>query len=133
MIQRCLRWLLIGTVLLLAAATPVTMAQAPSTFSIYSIWIRLSLRGLNQNEIESLMRNMDPAAIKQVKERLRNTVLANLETQRVRQRFRRSRDSDDLKSVMTSIETELRFAGLQHDDEVKLMIKDRFGIPMGRL
>lgn len=131
--RRWMRWTLLGLTLLMASATPVTMAQAPSTFSLYSIWVRLSLRGLNQNEIESLMRNMDPAAIAQVKQRLRVTVLDNLEVKRVRERFLASRDSDDLKSVVTTIETELRFAGMQHDDELKLMIKDRFGIPLRQL
>jgi hypothetical protein len=109
------------------------MAQAPSSVSLYSIWVRLSLRGLNQSEIESLMRNMDPKAVTQVKERLRTTILANLRIKRVRERFLVSRDSDDLKSVLATIETELRFAGLEQDDEIKLMIRDRFGIPLGRL
>jgi hypothetical protein len=133
MLQRWLKWALLGSVLVLATATPVSMAQAPSAVSVYSIWIRLSLRGLNQNEIESLMRNMDPAAIAQVKQRLRNTVIGNLETKKVRERFLTSRDSDDLNSVLATIETELRFAALQSDDEIKLMIRDRFGIPLSRL
>ncbi len=55
-----LKCLLPGMVLLLLASTPISMAQAPPAVSIYSIWIRLSLRGFNQSEIESLMRNMDP-------------------------------------------------------------------------
>lgn len=131
--RRWMKWAVLGGVLLLTAATPVSMAQAPSSISIYSIWIRLSLRGLNQNEIESLMRNMDPAAIAEVKKRLRDTVLSNLETKHVAERFLSSRDSDDLKSVLSTIETELRFAALQNDDEIKLMIRDRFGIPLGRL
>jgi Asp-tRNA(Asn)/Glu-tRNA(Gln) amidotransferase B subunit len=133
MMRRWMKWAVLGGVLLLTAATPVSMAQAPSSISIYSIWIRLSLRGLNQNEIESLMRNMDPAAIAEVKKRLRDTVLSNLETKHVAERFLSSRDSDDLKSVLSTIETELRFAALQNDDEIKLMIRDRFGIPLGRL
>ncbi|HEX9843622.1 MAG TPA: hypothetical protein VGC20_12770 [bacterium] len=133
MMRRWMKWAVLGGVLLLTAATPVSMAQAPSSISIYSIWIRLSLRGLNQNEIESLMRNMDPAAITEVKKRLRDTVLSNLETKHVAERFLSSRDSDDLKSVLSTIETELRFAALQNDDEIKLMIRDRFGIPLGRL
>jgi hypothetical protein len=60
-------------------------------------------------------------------------VLSNLETKHVAERFLSSRDSDDLKSVLSTIETELRFAALQNDDEIKLMIRDRFGIPLGRL
>ena len=131
--RRWIKWALLGGVLLLTAATPVSMAQAPSSISLYSIWVRLSLRGLNQSEIESLMRNMDPAAITEVKRRLRETVLSNLETKHVGERFLTSRDSDDLKSVLVTIETELRFAALQNDDEIKLMIRDRFGIPLGRL
>lgn len=130
------RWLkgaIVALVLVLGAAAPVSMAQAPSAVSIYSIWIRLSLRGLNQSEIESLMRNMDPKSIAEVKERLRNTVISNLETKGVRERYLTSRDSDDLKSVKTAIDTELRFAGLQQDEEVRLMIKNRFGIPLERL
>ena len=133
MLHRWVKWVLLGSVLVLATATPVSMAQAPSAVSLYSIWIRLSLRGLNQNEIESLMRNMDPASVAQVKQRLRNTVIGNLATKKVRERFLSSRDSDDLNSVLGTIETELSFAALQSDDEVKLMIRDRFGIPLGRL
>ena len=133
MLHRWVKWVLLGSVLVLATATPVSMAQAPSAVSLYSIWIRLSLRGLNQNEIESLMRNMDAASIAQVKQRLRNTVIGNLATKKVRERFLSSRDSDDLNSVLGTIETELSFAALQSDDEVKLMIRDRFGIPLGRL
>ena len=133
MLHRWVKWVLLGSVLVLATATPVSMAQAPSAVSLYSIWIRLSLRGLNQNEIESLMRNMDAASIAQVKQRLRNTVIGNLATKKVRERFLSSRDSDDLNSVLSTIETELRFAALQSDDEVKLLIRDRFGIPLGRL
>ena len=133
MLHRWVKWVLLGSVLVLATATPVSMAQAPSAVSLYSIWIRLSLRGLNQNEIESLMRNMDAASIAQVKQRLRNTVIGNLATKKVRERFLSSRDSDDLNSVLSTIETELSFAALQSDDEVKLMIRGRFGIPLGRL
>ncbi len=131
--SRLLLWILAVLLLLVVGATPLSLAQAPTSVSIYSIWIRLSLRGYNQSEIESLMRNLDPKSITQVKERLRNTVISNLEAKKIRERFNTSRDSDDLNSVLTSIETELRFAGLQNDDQLKLMIKDRFGIPLSRL
>lgn len=131
--SRYLLWIPAVLLLLVVGATPVSMAQAPTSVSIYSIWIRLSLRGYNQSEIESLMRNLDPKSIIQVKERLRNTVISNLESKKIRERFNTSRDSDDLNSVLTSIETELRFAGMQNDSQLKLMIKDRFGIPLSRL
>ena len=118
--------------LTVASPLPAPLAQAPSAVSIYSIWVRLSLRGLNQEEIESLMSNMDPKAIETVKLRLRNTVLSNLEARRIHVRFKQSRDSDDLKMVYRVIETEMRFAGLTNDPELRLMIKDRFGINLER-
>ena len=131
-----LRWLfrvMLLVFVLAVLSTPATIAQAPSSVSIYSIWLRLSLRGFNQEEIESLLRNMDPKNIATVKNRLRRTVLSNLEAKKIRERFLTSQDSDDLRSVRKSIETELRFAGMQSDDRLKLMIRNRFGIPIDRL
>lgn len=131
MISKWPFWLLISLLLFLAGSIP--LAQSPSSVSLYSIWIRLSLRGLNQGEIESLMRNMAPKNIGEVKKRLRKTVISNLMAKKIPERFLASRDSDDLKSVLISIETELRFAGLQNDEDVKQMIKNKLGIPINRL
>lgn len=131
MISKWPFWLIVSLLLLLAGAT--SLAQSPSSVSIYSIWIRLSLRGMNQGEIESLMRNMARKNIGEVKERLRKTVISNLKAKKIPERFLASRDSDDLKSVLISIETELRFAGLQNDENVKQMIKNKLGIPINRL
>jgi hypothetical protein len=128
-LKRLLPWLL----LLLIVLSPASMAQAPSAVNVFSIWVRLSLRGLSQQEIESLLHNMDPKTIAQVKSRLRQVVMTNLELKRIGEHYRNSRDSDDLHSVRTSIETEIRFAGLQSDEQLKLMIKDRFGIQISRL
>jgi hypothetical protein len=119
--------------LLLLATTPVTFAQtSPSAVSVFSIWVRLSLRGLSQEEIESVLRNMDPKTINEVKARLRRTVLANLQLKKVGEHIQLSRDSDDLSTVISSIETEIRFAGMQNDDRLKLEIKDRYGVRLGR-
>jgi len=132
-----IRWLKRLAPLALAAALllPATVpAQAPTgTGSLYSIWVRLSLRGLNQEAIESLLRNMDPAAIESVKTRLRQTVLANLTLKKIGEQYHTARDSDDLRSVRFSIETEIRFAGLQSDEKLRLMIRDQFGIRLQRL
>ncbi|MEE8435787.1 MAG: hypothetical protein V3S64_13470 [bacterium] len=131
MISKWPFWLLISLLLFLAGATP--LAQSPSSVSLYSIWIRLSLRGMNQGEIESLMRNMAPKNIGEVKKRLRKTVISNLLAKKIPELFLASRDSDDLKSVLISIETELRFAGLQNDEDIKQIIKNKLGIPLNRL
>ena len=41
-------------------------------------------------------------------------------------------DSDDLMGITSTIQTELRFASLESDMEMRMMIKDRFGIPLAQ-
>ena len=79
-----------------------------------------------------MLRNLDDKTLNDVRARLRRTVLANLQLKKVGEQIQRSRDSDDLNTVISSIETEIRFAGLQNDDLLKLAIKDRYGIRLGR-
>jgi len=128
MIARLTKWLILPCVALLIISTPITLAQAPSPVSVYSIWVRLSLRGFSQQEIESLLYHMDKKTIDQVKERLRQIVLAQLQLRKIGHQLKQSRDKDDLNNVVNSIETEIRFAGMQNDNLLKLMIKDRYGI-----
>ncbi len=71
---------------------------------------------------------MDDKTIEAVKARLRRVVLANLQLKKIGEQIQLSRDKDDLNNVVSSIETELRFAGMQNDRLLKLMIKDRYGI-----
>ena len=119
--------------LLLLSATPATLAQNQQVVNLYTVWVQLSLRGVPQEEIESLLRNLDAKAIVEVKDRLRRTVLSNLHLKKVRRLYRTSRDQDDLNVVRSTIETELRFAGLQGDDEIKMLIREQFGIPIDTL
>ena len=126
-----IKLLLVGLVGLLLAS-PMALAQSPSAMSIYSVWVRLSLRGFAQNEIESMLRNMDDKTLEMVKQRLRRTVMSQLALKKVGQKIGVSRDKDDLTNIITSIETEIRFAGMQNDDLLKLMIKDRYGIRLDR-
>lgn len=132
MTSRCMKWILLVGAGLLLVSTPVGLAQAPTAVSVFSIWVRLSLRGFAQEEIESVLRNMDAKTLTEVKARLRRTVLANLQLKKVGEQLRFSRDKDDLNNVISSIETEIRFAGMQNDDLLKLQIKDRYGIRLDR-
>ncbi len=132
MILRWMKWLVLAAVAMLIVSTPMTLAQAPSVVSVFSIWVRLSLRGFSQEEIESLLRNMDAKTIADVKARLRRTVMANLQLKKIGDQVRFSRDKDDLNNVVTSVETEIRFAGMQNDEQLKLMIKDRYGMRLHR-
>ncbi len=119
--------------LVLLLATPLASAQAPSVVNVFSIWVRLSLRGNSQQEIESQLSNMDPKTLAEVKTRLRQSVISNLRIKRIGERYQTSMDSDDRKAVLESIQTEIRFAGLENDEQLVLMIKDRFGIHMQQL
>ncbi|MCH7479066.1 MAG: hypothetical protein IIA14_13325 [SAR324 cluster bacterium] len=131
MVARCKNWILLALAMLLLVIAPAGLAQAPAGTSIFSIWVRLSLRGFNQQEIESLLQNLNPKSVENVKARLRRAVLGNLELKKIGERMRKSRDKDDLNSIVSSVETEIRFAGMQNDRRLKLMIKDRFGINLG--
>ncbi len=79
MVARCKNWILLALAMLLLVIAPAGLAQAPAGTSIFSIWVRLSLRGFNQEEIESLLQNLDRKSVANVKARLRRTVLGNLE------------------------------------------------------
>jgi hypothetical protein len=128
-----IKWVLIAAILIGGIATPATQAQTPPALNVYSIWLRMSLRGYSQEEIESALRNMDAKTIDEVKSRLRRTVLANLRLKNVRERFQLSRDKGDLQDVKGTIETEIRFAGLENDNELKREIEEAFGVPLNRL
>lgn len=124
------RMALLVALALIAMGIPVTSAQNQGVINLYSVWVNLSLRGHPQEEIEALLRNMDQEQVEDVKSRLRRTVIANLALKGIGSLYRRSRDKDDLNGITSTIETELRFAGLKDDPEVRMMIKDRFGIPL---
>src|SRR5262245_26774128 len=128
-----IKWALIAAVFLASLAVPVTQAQTPPAINVYSIWLRMSLRGYSQEEIESALRNMDAKTLDEVKNRLRRTVLANLRLKKVRERFQASRDKGDLQDVISTVETEIRFSGLENDMELKHEIEEAFGIPVNRL
>lgn len=118
-------------VIMLLAASPISFAQStPPLANVFSEWVSLSLRGNSQNEIESKLRHLGEGNLKEVKQRLRQTVISNLRLRKIRELYLGSRDSDDLNNVMSFIATEIRFAGLQNDEQIVLMIKDNFGIPL---
>jgi hypothetical protein len=56
--------------------------------------------------------------------------VANLELKKLGQLYRASRDKDDLNVIVHMIQTELRFASLENDEELRMLIKDRFGVPV---
>lgn len=101
--------------------------------NIYTIWIKLALLGKNQSEIEYYFRNIDNQTMNSIKRRLRFSVLDNLRRIGVKKLISRTSDMDDLNVVVTKIATEIRYAGMEHDEDLRLTIKEEFGIILENL
>jgi hypothetical protein len=110
-----------------------TEATAGSTGNIYTNWIKLALVGKNQAEIEFFFRNEKEAAIDQVKERIRQAVLENLRRAGVKRLINESADVDDLNVIINKIIIEIRYAGLELDQDLRFSIKEEFDIELETL
>jgi len=133
MVRRLTRLLLI-LAFALAAASPTALSQSrQGVVNVFTMWVQLSRRGLSQEEIESQLGHMDRELLEEVKSRLRRNVITNLEFKNIGGRLNTSRDSDDLRAIVQSVREEIRFAGLQNDPRIRLMIKDEFGLRLDRM
>jgi hypothetical protein len=110
-----------------------TTTTARSTGNIYTNWIKLALVGKNQAEIEFFFRNEKEAAIDQVKERIRQAVLENLRRAGVKRLINESADVDDLNVIINKIIIEIRYAGLELDQDLRFSIKEEFDIELETL
>jgi hypothetical protein len=106
---------------------------AKDSGNIYTKWITLALLGKNQAEIEYFFRNEKEASILQVKQRIRFAVLENLRRSGVKTMISTSSDADDFNVIITKILLEIRYVGLEHDQDLLLSIKDEFGIEIRNL
>ncbi len=110
------------------------MAQpAKDSGNIYTKWITLALLGKNQSEIEYFFRNEKESSILQVKERIRFAVLENLRRSGVKSMISRISDADDFNVIINKILIEIRFAGMEHDRDLVLSIKEEFGVEIESL
>lgn len=101
--------------------------------NLYSTWLRLSLSGKNQVEIEYYMRHVKNNDLDKVKERLRFYVIDNLKRQGVSTMISQSIDQDDMRVAMKKVRTEVRFAGMEYDELLRMKIKEEFGILLADL
>lgn len=101
--------------------------------NIYTKWITLALLGKNQSEIEFYFRNEKETTIERVKERIRFAVLENLRRSRIRTMISKMSDADDLNVIVNKILIEVRFAGMEHDRDLLLSIKEEFGLEIENL
>lgn len=101
--------------------------------NLYTKWITLALVGKNQAEIEYFFRNEKDKTIEQVKRRIRYTVVENLRRAGIKRLIDESSDVDDLNVIIHKIIVEIRYAGMELDKDLRLSIKEEFGVQLERL
>ena len=124
--------LVVLLVALLIGVPPGLGKQSPkeSREDLYSIWIKLSMMGHNQSEIEGILTGISQQQLQHLKNRLRRDVLNTLIHLNLSNEIELSRTEQDLVMIREKIRTEIRFAGLENDLLLQRMIRHKFGIAL---
>ena len=96
--------------------------------NIFSQWVKLSLMGYYQSEIDAAGDGCLSEESQLVGRRLRRDVLNNLVGGNLKQDISLSTTEQELRYIRDKIRTEIRFAGLENDLLVRQMIRHQFGI-----
>ena len=109
--------LVVLLVALLIGVPPGLGKQSPkeSREDLYSIWIKLSMMGHNQSEIEGILTGISQQQLQHLKNRLRRDVLNTLTHLNLSNEIELSRTEQDMVMIRDKIRTEIRFAGLEND------------------
>ena len=124
--------LVVLLVALLIGVPPGLGKQSPkeSREDLYSIWIKLSMMGHNQSEIEGILTETSQQQLQHLKNRLRRDVLNTLIHLNLSNEIELSRTEQDMVMIRDKIRTEIRFAGLENDLLLQRMIRHKFGIAL---
>ena len=124
--------LVVLLVALLIGVPPGLGQQPPADNrgNLYSIWLKLSMMGHNQSEIEGILNGTTKQQLMRLKNRLRRDVLDTLMQQNLLSQIELSRTEQDLFMIRDKIRTEIRFAGLENDQLLQRMIRHKFGIAL---
>ena len=124
--------LVVLLVALLIGVPPGLGQQSPedSREDLYSIWIKLSMMGHNQSEIEGILNGTTKQQLMRLKNRLRRDVIDTLMQHNLLSQIELSRTEQDLFMIRDKIRTEIRFAGLENDQLLQRMIRHKFGITL---
>ena len=119
-------------VALMIGVPPSLGQQAPveGQENLYSVWMKLSMMGNNQSEIEGILSDITDKQLLRLKNRLRRDVMNTLTYLNLRNEIDLSRTERDLVHIRDIIRTEIRFAGLENDRLLPLMIRHKFGISL---
>ena len=124
--------LVVLLVALLIGVPPGLGQQTPADNrgNLYSIWLKLSMMGHNQSEIEGILNGTTEQQLMRLKNRLRRDVLDTLMHNNLLSQIELSRTEQDLFMIRDKIRTEIRFAGLENDQLLQRMIRHKFGIAL---
>ena len=125
--------ILIGLLVLLLIGVPPGLGQQPpvdSQGNLYSIWLKLSLMGHNQSEIEAILNGVTPEQLYRIKNQLRRDVLNTLRRLNLHNEISMSTTEQELFTIREKIRTEIRFAGMENDSRLRRMIRHQFGITL---
>lgn len=101
--------------------------------NLYTKWMKLALLGKNQAEIEYFFRNEKDSTLEQVKQRIRNAVVDNLRRAGIPALIAETSDADDFNVIIRKILIEIRYTGMELDPDLRLSIKEEFGVVLERL
>ena len=125
--------ILIGLLVVLLVGVPPGLGQQPpvdSQGNLYSIWLKLSLMGHNQSEIEAILNGVTPEQLNRIKNQLRRDVLNTLRRLNLHNEISMSTTEQELFTIREKIRTEIRFAGMENDSRLRRMIQHQFGIAL---
>ena len=125
--------ILIGLLVVLLVGVPPGLSQQPpvdSQGNLYSIWLKLSLMGHNQSEIEAILNGVTPEQLNRIKNQLRRDVLNTLRRLNLHNEISMSTTEQELFTIREKIRTEIRFAGMENDSRLRRMIRHQFGIAL---
>ena len=125
--------ILIGLLVVLLVGVPPGLGQQPPVASqgnLYSIWLKLSLMGHNQSEIEAILNGVTPEQLYRIKNQLRRDVLNTLRRLNLHNEISMSTTEQELFTIREKIRTEIRFAGMENDSRLRRMIRHQFGITL---
>ena len=118
--------ILIGLLVVLLVGVPPGLGQQPpvdSQGNLYSIWLKLSLMGHNQSEIEAILNGVTPEQLYRIKNQLRRDVLNTLRRLNLHNEISMSTTEQELFTIREKIRTEIRFAGMENDARLRRMIR----------
>ena len=125
--------ILIGLLVVLLVGVPPGLGQQPpvdSQGNLYSSWLKLSLMGHNQSEIEAILNGVTPEQLYRIKNQLRRDVLNTLRRLNLHNEISMSSTEQELFTIREKIRTEIRFAGMENDSRLRRMIRHQFGIAL---